>query len=172
MPDDLAVGGADFPGACRMRSARRADHTRRSVTMRRRDRDAGTKARRGRISMRLIVTATRLLSARARSVLVQPRTRGLVRRARRSKRSSASRPSSCRRAGLMGDSIDNLKGVPGIGEKGPRSYRQYGSVENRLLTRRRTDAEAPRCCANFRRASKPALATIHTACPCTSTLNP
>src|SRR3954463_10291590 len=34
---------------------------------------------------------------------------------------------------LMGDTIDNIKGVPGIGEKGGRELiAQYGSLENRL----------------------------------------
>ena len=35
-----------------------------------------------------------------------------------------------RRAGLMGDSIDNVKGVPGIGEKGARELiATHGSLE-------------------------------------------
>jgi DNA polymerase-1 len=34
---------------------------------------------------------------------------------------------------LMGDSIDNVKGVPGIGEKGARDLiAQYGSLESLL----------------------------------------
>ena len=34
---------------------------------------------------------------------------------------------------LMGDSIDNIKGVPGIGEKGARDLiAQYGSLEELL----------------------------------------
>ena len=43
---------------------------------------------------------------------------------------------------LMGDSIDNVKGVPGIGEKGARDLiAQYGSLESLLAHARRDQAE-------------------------------
>jgi|HubBroStandDraft_3_1064219.scaffolds.fasta_scaffold00951_3 DNA polymerase-1 len=72
---------------------------------------------------------------------------------------------------LMGDSIDNIPGVPGIGEKGARSLvREYGSLEE-LLGRA---AEVPRKAyregllahAEQARLSKE-LSTIHTNLPLT-----
>jgi DNA polymerase-1 len=73
--------------------------------------------------------------------------------------------------GLMGDSIDNIPGVPGIGEKGARALvREYGSLEE-LLARA---AEVPRKAyregliahAEQARLSKE-LSTIHTHLPLT-----
>ena len=49
---------------------------------------------------------------------------------------------------LMGDSIDNIKGVPGIGEKGARDLiAQYGDLEtcSRMRPRSRTSASAKGC---------------------------
>ena len=44
---------------------------------------------------------------------------------------------------LMGDTIDNVKGVPGIGEKGARDLiATYGSLDALLEQRRRRQAEA------------------------------
>ena len=77
-----------------------------------------------------------LLSARRRRhPRLQParrRARGTTRRA--SKKSSASRPEQVVDVlALMGDTIDNIKGVPGIGEKGARELiATYGSLENLL----------------------------------------
>ena len=52
---------------------------------------------------------------------------------------------------LMGDSIDNIKGVPGIGEKGARDLiAKYGDLENAARARRRGPEQAP-----ARRAAQP-----------------
>ena len=54
---------------------------------------------------------------------------------------------------LMGDTIDNIKGVPGIGEKGARELiSTYGSLDEPARARRRGSAEAvPRGAARQRR---------------------
>jgi len=69
---------------------------------------------------------------------------------------------------LMGDSIDNIKGVPGIGEKGAKELiGKYGSVENLIahaaeLTPKRREV----LLANVEAARQSReLATIHTAVP-------
>ncbi len=69
---------------------------------------------------------------------------------------------------LMGDTIDNIKGVPGIGEKGARELiGKYGSVENLIahageLTPKRRET----LLANVDAARQSReLATIHTAVP-------
>ncbi|HEX9940579.1 MAG TPA: DNA polymerase I [Thermoanaerobaculia bacterium] len=69
---------------------------------------------------------------------------------------------------LMGDSIDNIPGVPGIGEKGAKSLiQEYGSLED-LLTRagevsRKAYREGLEQHAEQARLSKE-LSTIHTDC--------
>ena len=62
----------------------------------------------------------------------------LVRRRGRARRSSASLPEQVVDVlALMGDSIDNIKGVPGIGEKGARDLiATYGNLEALLAKRR------------------------------------
>ena len=72
---------------------------------------------------------------------------------------------------LMGDTSDNVKGVPGIGEKGARDLiSQFGSLESLLagaatVTQKRY-REALLAHADDARQSQ-ALVTIHTDCPVT-----
>jgi DNA polymerase-1 len=69
---------------------------------------------------------------------------------------------------LMGDSIDNIKGVPGIGEKGARELIvKYGSLDNLIvhaseLTPKRREALLTNLDAAHQSRD---LATIHTAVP-------
>ena len=57
----------------------------------------------------------------------------------------------------MGDSIDNVKGVPGIGEKGARDLiATYGSLDALLAARRRGDAEEAARGADDPRRRRPA----------------
>ncbi|MEO5823935.1 MAG: DNA polymerase I [Vicinamibacteraceae bacterium] len=72
---------------------------------------------------------------------------------------------------LMGDTSDNVKGVPGIGEKGARDLiTQFGSLESLIagaatVTQKRY-REALQAHADDARQSQ-ALVTIHTDCPVT-----
>jgi DNA polymerase I len=69
---------------------------------------------------------------------------------------------------LMGDTIDNIKGVPGIGEKGARELIvKYGSLENliahaRELTPKRRETLLANVDAAYQSRE---LATIHTSVP-------
>src|SRR6266496_1999873 len=69
---------------------------------------------------------------------------------------------------LMGDTIDNIKGVPGIGEKGARELIvKYGSLENLIahaaeLTPKRRETLFANVDAAYQSRE---LATIHTAVP-------
>jgi len=69
---------------------------------------------------------------------------------------------------LMGDTIDNIKGVPGIGEKGARELIvKYGSLENLIahaaeLTPKRRETLLANVDAAYQSRE---LATIHTAVP-------
>ncbi len=69
---------------------------------------------------------------------------------------------------LMGDTIDNIKGVPGIGEKGARELIvKYGSLENLIahakeLTPKRKETLLANTDAAYQSRE---LATIHTAVP-------
>ncbi len=59
---------------------------------------------------------------------------------------------------LMGDTIDNIKGVPGIGEKGAKELiGKYGSLDNLIAHAVRADAETSRDAARQRgrRAPEP-----------------
>ena len=76
---------------------------------------------------------------------------------------------------LMGDTIDNIKGVPGIGEKGAKELiGKYGSLDNliahasELTPKRRETLLANVDAAHQSRE----LATIHTACPSSSIRRP
>jgi DNA polymerase I len=70
---------------------------------------------------------------------------------------------------LMGDSIDNIKGVPGIGEKGARDLiAEYGDLENLLAhaaeVKNKRQREGLLNHADDARQSR-ALAQIHVDCP-------
>jgi len=71
--------------------------------------------------------------------------------------------------GLMGDSIDNIKGVPGIGEKGaPKLIAEYGSLD--ALLERAAEITKPKLRESLiehaqRARESRELARIHTNCP-------
>src|SRR5258707_9079450 len=70
---------------------------------------------------------------------------------------------------LMGDSIDNIKGVPGIGEKGARDLiAEYGDLENLLAhaaeVKNKRQREGLQNHAEDARQSR-TLARIHVDCP-------
>ncbi len=131
MPPDLAE---QIPlGPRGLRSARRADPHLGAVRGRRRDRHAGRAGASRRGFEVAIVTGDKdffQLVARRHHGLQPARRRHVVRR--------RGREGEVRRApeqvvdvlALMGDSIDNIKGVPGIGEKGARDLiATYGILE-------------------------------------------
>src|SRR5213078_4381754 len=69
---------------------------------------------------------------------------------------------------LMGDTIDNIKGVPGIGEKGARELIvKYGSLENLIAhAKELTPKRRETLLANVENAYQSReLATIHTSVP-------
>ncbi|HEX8097164.1 MAG TPA: 5'-3' exonuclease H3TH domain-containing protein, partial [Pyrinomonadaceae bacterium] len=73
--------------------------------------------------------------------------------------------------GLMGDSVDNIPGAPGIGEKGAvQIVKQFGSIENALArweeVKHKTYRESLRDNADIIRQSR-GLATIRTDVPVT-----
>ena len=124
---------ADQLGAPGVRGDGRADRHRARLRGRRRDRHAGDAGRGGGLRGRDRVDRQGLLPARARRRprLRPARGRRLVRRRRASSRSSACKPSQVVDVlALVGDTSDNVAGVPGIGKKGAIDLvTQFGSLD-------------------------------------------
>ena len=136
MPSDL--GRADRVRSPGMRSARRSGPDLRGLRSRRRDWHAGDARCGGRPSRRNRDRRQGFLSAR------QTTRTAFACSTRRTKARGTTRPRVKEKLGvtpeqaidvlaLMGDTIDNIKGVPGIGEKGARDLiATHGSLDTLL----------------------------------------
>ena len=134
MPDELAR--ADPDGPRRLRGARRADPHLRALRSRRRDRHAGDEGGAPPASTSRSSPATRTSFSSSATASAS---------STRATKAPGTTPTAVKEKfgvapeqvvdvlALMGDTIDNIKGVPGIGEKGARELiATYGSLENLL----------------------------------------
>ena len=147
---------ADSAGARGLRSARRADPHLEALRGRRCDRHAGDEGggRRASRSRSSPATRTSFSSSATASASTTRATKARGTTPTASRRSSASRPEQVVDVlALMGDTIDNIKGVPGIGEKGARELiATYGIAREPARARRRGHEQAlPRRPARPRR---------------------